>query len=140
MEFMLPSQPSALIRLALNDLRWVERIEGYHVDMGEWHKPGSRSNGSCAVCLAGAVIAISLGEDIDALSMPDNFPPEIRDLLFAIDAFRSAWLPEHMEEACRLLGATPVEFLIVIPSYRQNCAGFHAAMQALAMTFERSGQ
>ncbi len=48
---------SELIRLALADLLKVERDKRYVVNMGVWHIP----NGVCQVCMAGAVIAKTLG-------------------------------------------------------------------------------
>lgn len=53
----LPGKPSELILLALSDLKKVERSKDYIVDMSDWHQP----NGKCSVCLAGAVMAFSLG-------------------------------------------------------------------------------
>ena len=61
----LPSLPSALIRLALNDLLACERDEGYRVSMTCWHVPVyprmyHRGQMVCQVGLAGAVLAKTL--------------------------------------------------------------------------------
>lgn len=53
---ILPTKPSALLRLALEDLEAVEADKKYKVAMGKWHEP----NGACKVCLAGSVLAKTL--------------------------------------------------------------------------------
>ncbi len=50
---------SELIRLALADLVKVEKDPRYEVYMGLWHIP----NGTCKVCMAGAVMAKTVGID-----------------------------------------------------------------------------
>lgn len=67
----LPEKPSALLELALNDLEAVEKLPRYMVDMVDWHQLrtvyimakdglGTESHVVCSVCLAGAVLAVSL--------------------------------------------------------------------------------
>lgn len=59
----LPDKPSDLIRLAVKDLQsCIEK--NYVVDMFDWY---SANDGICSVCIAGAVMAESLG-----LSPADN--------------------------------------------------------------------
>lgn len=73
----LPDRPSELIRLALRDLRSAI-ASGYLVNMNDWHTPLLRREGGefvvsrdergrarCEVCLAGAVMACSLGAPRD---------------------------------------------------------------------------
>lgn len=55
----LPDRPSELLKLAMADLDAVRADPQYHVDMAAWHIP--QSNGVCAVCLAGSVMANTLG-------------------------------------------------------------------------------
>ena len=74
----LPSLPSALIRLALADLRACERDDRYFVDM--------RSHGPITdgrVCLAGAVIVQTLGDTDFA-----GYGSSVDDALQALDCFR----------------------------------------------------
>ena len=68
----LPDTLGALLRVGLDDLRACEADAGYRIDMACWHTPdpvpddgpvGGRTAGPCAVCLAGAVMARSLGAD-----------------------------------------------------------------------------
>lgn len=58
-EVQLPTVPSQLLRLALDDLRKVERSKRYAVDMGSWHEPNQyddKDNRVCAVCFTGALL------------------------------------------------------------------------------------
>lgn len=57
----LPNKASELIRLALKDLKKVEASTDYSVAMSTWHQPKSfYLNDTCSVCLAGAVMAMTL--------------------------------------------------------------------------------
>lgn len=53
-QIRLPDKPSAFIRVALEDLKKVERDRLSCVDMTSWHS--SYDDGSCSVCLGGAVL------------------------------------------------------------------------------------
>lgn len=55
----LPSLPSDLITLALADLRKAESTPGLTIDMSDWYV--TDREGVCTVCLAGAVMAVTLG-------------------------------------------------------------------------------
>ena len=60
----LPTHPSRLIRVALADLSAIEADDRYVVDMSEWHRPAyddDRGRKVCSVCLAGAVLAKTVG-------------------------------------------------------------------------------
>lgn len=105
----LPEKPSELLKLAMLDLEKVEADPRYRVDMGEWHKP----NGRCSVCLAGSVMAKTLGlppnkddpfydgrrrrAEIIRWRLPDyrtspaspDVDPTISFKLFALDCFRN---------------------------------------------------
>ena len=58
----LPTVLSDLIALAISDARKLDR-EVYVPDFTEWHSPitDPEEEGECAICLAGAVIAGTLG-------------------------------------------------------------------------------
>lgn len=58
---VLPDKLSALLRVALKDLKAVEADPNYEVYMGEWHTP-THMNGKpvCLACFAGSVMAKSL--------------------------------------------------------------------------------
>ena len=58
---LLPDLPSALLRVALADFDRVRRMpERFQIRMKAWHE-AARPNFPCQVCLAGAVMAMTLG-------------------------------------------------------------------------------
>jgi len=80
---------STLLRIAVEDAKAVARMKGYKLNMSVWHQPDSY--GICHVCMAGAVVARSLGfakvyvapldeEDIDR---------EVSDRMLAINYMRN---------------------------------------------------
>jgi hypothetical protein len=83
---LLCKKPSQLIKLALKDLRQVEKMpDKYVVDMGLWHKPNSH----CSVCFAGAVMAVSLKISHKANIIPNRLDNELlRFRLEALDSVR----------------------------------------------------
>lgn len=56
----LPKKMSTLLRLAVEDAKKAEQTPGYKLDMAYWHAPNNMS-GVCTVCMAGAVMGVSLG-------------------------------------------------------------------------------
>ena len=89
----LPSTPSELIRLALEDLRACERDDRYEVDMWDLHnsREGQRGQMVCHVCLAGAVLAQTLGVPRDrSICGRDlaRYRSSVQDRLRALDHFR----------------------------------------------------
>jgi len=88
----LPDTPSALIRLALDDLRKIEGDDRYAVDMYNWHCPSPLA-AKCYVCLAGAVMAKSIELDPNIWASPTSMKTEIdaptRLKLCALDDFRT---------------------------------------------------
>jgi len=88
----LPSVPSALIRLALSDLKKVEADKRYVVYMDHWHSILSNDR-PCTVCLAGSVIAKTIGLDISEIIEPGSNLEEfmVMSLVYklkALDCFR----------------------------------------------------
>ena len=60
----LPDRPSDLLELALVDLALAEADGRYLVNMWHWHLPALvASDEACEACLAGSVMAFSLGAD-----------------------------------------------------------------------------
>ena len=86
----LPDKPSKLLKLALNDLKKVEKDDNYRVDMDNWH---NSMEGICYVCLAGAVMAKTLKIDKEV-----NFHPDLEEdfdiykKLYALDSLRMGYL------------------------------------------------
>ena len=78
-------KPSELIRVALNDLMRCYNDSEYVVSMGAWHVPNLAS---CQVCLAGAVMAKTLGSDSNQLFGPSSFSRPIDSILWALNELR----------------------------------------------------
>ena len=106
----LPTQPSRLLKVALNDLIAVENTPGYVINMGDWHYP--RQDG-CCVCLAGAVMVRKLDADISTEVGPDDFP-DSKDQLFALDNARTGDWHSFMFDLG--FGTPPDELLEELPS------------------------
>lgn len=144
---ILPMKMSALIKIALTDIRKVERdTKKFVLDMGIYFNPNvdvtcSTSTGDvldaykvCSLCAAGAVMAFSLGKanSLEELT-PDSFPGNVKQLQ-AIDSLRqgeagNAWLKlvGYYDDGGREAAAANLD--TNIPEYdRDNPEPFHRAM------------
>lgn len=79
--------------IALEDLAAVEKQKKlYHIEMDNWHVPANETDynysGKCEVCLAGSVIANSLGASHETMLRPANFSEQVNRRLCAINALR----------------------------------------------------
>lgn len=136
MTVKLPDAPSALIRLALDDLRKCETSAKYWINMGEWHGPNDGDHEVCDVCLAGAVMAQSLDADSRAYTTPGEFGNNSKKLT-ALDSFRAGSVHEGLQIMGREQSPLP-DFLI--PEYfEDDSEPFHEAMEMLADKLERVG-
>ncbi|MCY4259158.1 MAG: hypothetical protein OXC91_02685 [Rhodobacteraceae bacterium] len=102
-ENALPDKPSELIRLALRDMEACEGDAAYNVHFQHWHKPErarrgdprSELTGACLVCLAGSVMAKTLGAFPHEELVPSHFKEDgelnspVRGKLMALDCFRA---------------------------------------------------
>lgn len=79
-----------LMALAVQDLESVIPADMYRVQMSDWHAPLETATGNrvCRVCLAGAVMARSLGASPDQYALPKYYPQKTERALRAIDEFR----------------------------------------------------
>lgn len=132
-------KPSELIRVALADLEAVEKDDRYRVDMRVWHGRSDESKeGPCFVCLAGAVMAKSLGADLYNYLVPYDFGEEIDYRLIALDSFRQGFV----EAALVHLSVEPVvgvvPYMTVVP-YEDNPVRFKADMHTMATHLEEHG-
>lgn len=85
---VLPDKLSDLAELALNDLENCEAAPGlYVINMNAWHDPCELSR-TCDVCMAGAVIANTLGANPQDLLEPNEFNRDTANKLNAIDDLR----------------------------------------------------
>lgn len=131
----LPNKPSALITLALNDLRKVERnTKKYKVNMNRWHQPNSH----CSVCLAGSVMAKTLGADRLESIVPEDFPEGTANKLGALNEFRIGYSDSGFYNMGRS-SERGQEFNRRIPEYDRNRTAFHKAMRGLARDLKAAG-
>ncbi len=125
----LAKKPSNFIRQALEDLEVIEKKEGYAINMSTFHDP---TDNICEVCLAGAVMANTLGCDPKKSLDPENFTKKIEDKLNALDCFRMG----SIEIALDLLGKSiPKGYStdsVTITTYRHSPEQFKEDMHALA--------
>ena len=81
----LPNKLSALIRVALVDLKECEADDKYIINMENWHVPLDK--GTCSLCFAGAVMAKTLGARIHTGLDPSDFDDSLK--LRALDYVRA---------------------------------------------------
>lgn len=128
----LPTDLPTLIRLAIGDLEKCEKDERYEICMGVWHS----ANGVCKVCLAGAVMAQTLGAPHDQCAYPDSRKfDEFKRQLDALDFLRCG---EVHVAALELNQDTPrgITENRTVPRYADDPAAFKSAMLALADDIE----
>ena len=87
-EDTLPDKLSELLKVALADFDQVRQMpERFMILMNLWHAP-MNDDSHCAVCLAGAVMAMTLKMPDNEELAPSSFPPEIQRKLRALDNLR----------------------------------------------------
>lgn len=141
----LPDKPSELIRLAIADLEKCEKDDRYEIDMYAWHQP-DRDTGVCLVCLAGSVIASTLGGDRKTRLYPADYidfshPADIdfsdSNKLSALNNFRAGYWREGLSV---IRADTPnVEGLPHPVPYDENPAAFKADMLRAADILAEAG-
>lgn len=126
----LPDKRSKLIRLACADLRKMEKDPRYEVDMECWHDPDYDDDDKkiCVACFAGAVMAFSLGADLNMCMHPSVYDSDTGQKLADLDHLRMGkvnWpgVPDRD-----------------MPTYAKGSEAFHAAMLKLADELEEDGQ
>lgn len=144
----LPSKPSALIRVALEDLKAVEKDPRYVVAMDDWHHPNV-STFTCEVCLAGAVMAKTLATPLTTEMTPSLFFNEqgnLTDKLHALNDFRTGDVACALNNLGVLTRRRGVQALIdryeamsSFPGYAADPAKFKRAMRTMANRLEKIG-
>lgn len=140
----LPDLPSELLRLAVADLKAIEKDPLYLVDMAEWHRPNEQKE-TCRVCLAGSVLARTLGHSPSEEVDWEKVDPDTSNKLTAIDDMRAgdlelALLAIDIHDADSLDAAGEIAKGFEPPRYdRTNPAPFHRAMEDLARKLEEAG-
>lgn len=129
-------KPSEVIRVALKDLERVEHNDLYQVDLGHWHKPiGSK----CFVCLAGAVLAGTLGVHPASVSSPGMMndcgaAQRLRMLSdFSLDSPRGALCSIGVDDS------ELVDRLPQVQPYDRDTDGFKSSLLLTADELEKAG-
>jgi len=152
----LPSIPSQLLRLALNDLELCEQDPRFRIKMETWLVKNEGED-YCSVCLAGAVMAKTLQTPIPFSGerfscAPSNFGMLERQL-GALDSFRVGHLGNGFDRLGRVISYNlrcklqvafePKDFSTVdsfyMEYYEKNPEGFKSQMISLANIFESVG-
>ncbi|MEN2980899.1 hypothetical protein P7L78_22160 [Tistrella bauzanensis] len=134
------SLPSEAIRIALDDLARVEADDRYGIDMYQWHKP---TDGGCVVCLAGAVMATSLGAPVRDFLVPGDFANrQIKDRLIALDYIRGGLLSSAMGMFADINATGPHDWgtamyitnqcSVFVPEYEDDPVAWRTALVAVA--------
>lgn len=137
----LPDKPSALIRVAMADLKKCERDPRYTIDMMQWHEFDEMEN-TCAVCFAGAVMAKSLkvADPLDSKNYTDpfKFGGDTQRKLQALNQLRAG----EIDNGLRLLRVSrpaEVPMTIFVERYENKPKQFHRQMEAMAAMLEGHG-
>lgn len=131
----LPNKLSELIRVALADLESVEGDPRYLVDMQRWHHPDFKKN-TCQVCLAGSVMAKTLGATIDQFKTYGDYFQGHK--LIALDFVRSG----HLHDALHYMACINFQGLpkiVDVPEYDEDSQGFKEALLYIIKILEEKG-
>lgn len=82
----LPEKLSECIDVAMTDLELCERDPKYEIGMDSWHQ--LRFNDVCSVCLAGSVMAKTLGASTRDLAHPRHYDEHTCERLYALNLVR----------------------------------------------------
>ena len=133
-----PKKPSALITLALKDLKAVEKLKEYEINMDSgWHDYIDY-NDVCSVCLAGAVMTNSLLIDRTETTEPEDCPERIKNILYSLDCFRVGMC----SNAFYKIGLDPNEgtsYNRTITHYDDDGMGFIEDMTKLSSDLKEGG-
>lgn len=132
----LPNKPSALIHVALKDLELCEADPRYEVNMADWHEPDN--DGTCYVCLAGAVMAKTCGANPKERFDFSNFHGHTPRKLEALDAFRVGAV-EYGLELLKLKLPEGFSSHRTISTYLANPPLFKMHLRRLAKDLEAVG-
>ena len=136
MDNVLPDKPSELIRLAVKDLTICEQMpETYKINMGVWHDRMYGDN-KCHVCLAGSVMAQTLGADPTREIYPSETDEQKK--LRALSSFAFGEIEDGLSYLS-LYGKIETPEMEEICSYSLDPEQFKADMLELAQKFEDLG-
>lgn len=141
----LPDLPSELLRLALSDLRKCEQNPTFRIDMGVWLLPAGvntlegRYYDQCSVCLAGSVIAQTLGHPLCLSGGPSDWRLDTARKLFALNYFRIGSITAAYQRLPRIKPANMPSYVSVC-RYDVNRDQFHKDMDELVHLLETHGE
>jgi hypothetical protein len=138
----LPDKPSELIEVALADLKKVEALEEFIVDMGTWHAMSydcQAERERCFVCAAGAVMAMHLNVPTEVAINPDRFDHDTRKKLIAIDHLRCGCVAEAFATLWGNFKDGERFDRTTFPSYRRDSEAFYEAMEQLGKELKDAG-
>jgi len=140
----LPNKASELIRVAIADLRKVEKSKAYEVNMAIWHSGVYKS--ICDVCFAGAVMAKTLKTNIKEYYSPDCFADKTSCKLEALNQFRLGYCRDAFDYLSESYKSNhPWDFIDIdlfnrnIKSYYVSPTRFKKDMLNLAQDLENFG-
>jgi len=90
-KYRLPKTLHGLLKLAVEDAKKIEQMDGYELNMGEWHLgAGDEEPGRpCQVCMAGAVMVLELNMPKERSVEPgDMATSDYGRRMFAINSMR----------------------------------------------------
>lgn len=130
----LPQTLSDLAELGIADLRRTELDPRYRIDMLEWHLP---DGATCAVCLAGAVMAQTLSAPVDLEWTPGYADAATNEkALRALESLRKGSV-RHAADLLDTEAAVPDR---PIRDYATDRAGFFADIERLIRELRHAGQ
>lgn len=135
---MLPSQ---LLELALRDLEAVEQLPDYCVDMSCWHTRKTARH-PCLVCLAGSVMANTLGMPLDESAGPGAFSERTRHYLEALEDFRCGCVTRGVALVSGqwVDVASYVDLRFKPPHYLEDPVEFKATLRRLVTHLREEGK
>ena len=148
-EIQLPDTLSGMIRLGVKELKWAEDDPHYRVEMHAWHGWKEVDTTQCSVCMAGAIIAHTMGEQWGAETHPEDYGEENSAKLRAVNQARTGWieralltmgLDQSKRKDLYQRGVKPdYEDMLPPNIYVENPDRFYAVMETIAADLEAAG-
>ncbi len=108
----LPDKLSDLLDLAVKDSQKCEKDDFYQLFMNAWHM---YDGGICYVCMAGSVLAQTMGVPFNQTIEPTKLPLDVMDKLGDINSVRMGSVPGSVNEETRRNF-----YNIIRPSYKDK--------------------
>ena len=138
MKFEEATKLSDLLEIAQHDLKQIEKDDKYSVYMGTWHHPGIKR---CSVCMAGAVMAVSLETPHDTKVFPfdrSHFSLWSWCKLEAINHARSGDISDALL-ALNISSTVPKGFDRSLIPYMESRTDFHISIKVLIKDLRAEG-